>query len=165
MTIQDWTVGGKYYPIPNDLQLAVESLPQYCVLSYLIRCDWNKQECGVIPSVDRLMFNGLMARQTVIDAIRGLENKGYIAVVRKWGCSNKYELHMDVILEAIRKNMPLKDQVKIAHREYSTEQMNAITVRRSIQHPELAHKAETIMGNAVVNKDTGEILNEGKENG
>jgi hypothetical protein len=125
----------EYFKVPNDLHYAVKNVYEYAMLSYLLRLR-NGTNKHPFPSFKALQLNGLMGRRKAILTEQSLMDKGFISVENTPFKSNTYTVHIDVILRAIRQNMPTEELTKKANRELKEYQIKAITKQNMNLHPD-----------------------------
>lgn len=149
------------YDAPNDLHLIIKNAYQKVILDYLIQLGNGYKSVFASQNTLRL---GLMSKPSADDAIDALVEYGFIKRIKHpLPKSNEYVICYDTINLAIKRAMDIEVLGKRAQREYSQKEKNAMTIRQAVANPELAHKAEEILGNAVVEKSTGRVIENDKD--
>lgn len=157
-------ISENFYKVPNDLHYAVLDVYEFTVLSYLLRLH-NGSESNPYPSQFKMRTVCKIGNSKLNSVLAHLEDRGLIIrIPQKRNTTTQYVINSEAILSEIRHNTPTAEASELARREYSERQKDAMALKRIISKPELAHKAETIMGNTV-SKDGGVIVAQPKETG
>jgi hypothetical protein len=148
-------IESEYYKMPNELH-TVTNIYEYSLLGYMFKLMNNGKNKYAFPSQGNISKVCGMCDCKVMSTTKSLELKGYIHVERTGHNVNKYTVDVDKILDDIRRNLSIDELGKRANREYTDKQKDAMTMQRNMLKPELAHRAEHLLGNKVYGKN-GEI--------
>lgn len=155
----EYQVISEFYKVLNDLHYATKNARDFSVLCYIIRLKNNKGDKMVFPSLTNIRKVCKMSRDTANNAIKSLVEDGLIVKKNNPYKPNEYDINMDGIFNAILRNLPTEVLKKRAEKELSQQQKFMASVRNAVENPEVAHKAEAVLGNRVINDDA-EIVND-----
>ena len=140
LIFEDSNLRGGFTQIPNEVLKDGKLSPTARILyALLLSHAWQDKEC--FPGQDTLAEELGCTRKTVNQILTVLKRVGLISWKRRGqGKVNIYTI----------KTIP--------RRRYTESQKQAMAAKTILNHPVVAHRAEMMMGNRVVNKD-GENVN------
>ena len=151
-----------YTQIPNDMYLVTDNAQEDCLLFHLLKLQGKKHSSfASLKTLGKYMHT--TNRNSVEKTIKSLKEKGYIDYIKgnaEQNLANEYSVNMDKILSDINSKLDINELGKRAKREITEKQRDAMTVQRSVKNPELAHKAEALLGNTVIDENAV-VLNGG----
>lgn len=144
----------EYYKVPNNLDVITGSNGEFRLLCYFIQITNGGNEV-MHPSLSEITNKCKMSRTTVVNTIRRFVDKGYITyrVGSINHIANEYSLNIDKMLFDIKKGITATELQK----QYKQEQYDAMALKRIMRNPDLAHKAEQMLGNQVTDGNGNEI--------
>jgi hypothetical protein len=139
----------------------VDNIYQYSVLHYLLQLS-NNSDVNPHPSA-KTLTQGLMSESMAKRAIKELQTKGYISHKNHGWQSNEYTINREKIYKDLEQSDTTCTNNKVRgtrlKSKYSTKQKQIMALQTDLEYPEVAHKAEFIMG-FDVSKDGKPINNE-----
>lgn len=102
---------GNYFLLPNNIFEEDMDLKEFAVYSYLVRCADKRNTCW--PSRETIAKKCKIKSLTTVDrALRGLQDKGYIDITRRYDISGKGRLSSIYTVNKIEIKKYAKNLVK-----------------------------------------------------